>query len=549
MASEASTGRGSLGPAEDPAAAVPADVLTFIRSLGQIIATVHLYSIHHPVAVETLERSFEAFTKAMATREAIHIAMTNDQLLVDGRNVDLRSSQAATFADKLRALGLSGFSMTHGLSVDEFVKLVSLLVEPVTAAHAANVIEQLSGSAFEHVKTKVLRYEQVSDGEEVVSGKEADAGRKFSGPMVEQIMAFLKGDVQSAENNPLRSVDAAADNAQMLADMILKSAVIREQAPDLGHGESLGGLIVGCLRRTFNTLKEDPVTKTQKGKKTLTKTLVLLEKGILEKLRVVAGENADAAEEDLGEAVQEMQDELAVDSLAMQYAKKMEAVEDSEKRLLRYIKRKGVDSALESGLKDRLLDAGVSSHGWRELVVKSGALQNAASKSETADDTGRVLALLLTQLSELVDAKTPSEGQGAFQKTIDKLGSEIDKTVAKTEQKIQDLSEEARRLDDNEDLLLEGDLSRSKQMSRREILEAVAEIGQELCQPLAVVNCSLGILSSSRLGAMGDSQRQTLQLAVENGHRLANLVGKLMNIVGIPADLNPDKEFLRKLYE
>jgi hypothetical protein len=397
----------------------------------------------------------------------------------------------------------------------------------------------------------------VSDGEEIVDGKEAEIGRKFTGPMVEQIMAFLKGDVEPSENNPLRSVEAAASNAEMLADMIMKSAVIREQAPDLGHGESLGGLIVGCLRRTFNSLSEDPVTRTQKGKKTLTKTLVLLEKEILEKLRTMAGDNT-GAEAELEEAVSEMQDEVAIDSMAEQYTKKMEAVEDSEKRLLRYIKRKGVDAASESGLREKLLENGVSSEGWRELIVKSGALNNtgagaggegSGSGPGEGSDTGRVLALLLTQLSEIVDTKKGPESKNELSKTIDKLESEIDKTVAKTEQKIQALSEEARRLETEEESAKEDGEGTAKKMSRHEILTSLAEIGQELCQPLAVINCSVGILASNRLGELSEPQRQTLQLAAENGNRLSILVDKLMSISGLPSDLNPDQNIIRKLYE
>lgn len=537
----------SSAPADAAGSAASAEVVAFIRSLGQVVANAHLYSIHHPVALEALETSYESFTNVMATRETLNIAMANDQLLVDGQNVDLRSSQASTFADKLRALELGGFSMDRGISADEFVRLVSLIAAPPTLTRSANVAEQLSGSGFEHVKAKVVRYEQVSDGEEVVTGKEADAGRTFTGPMVEQIMAFLKGDVEATENNPMRNLDAATSNTQMLADMIMKSAVIREQAPDLGHGESLGGLIVGCLRRTFSALSEDPVTKTQKGKKTLTRTLVMLEKEILEKLRSMAGDNA-GAEEELVEAVREMQDEVAIDSLAEQYAKKKEAVGDSEKRILRYIKRKGVDAASDSGLRDRLIENGVSSEGWRELVVKSGALNKPADKSEPGTDTGRILALLLAQLSELVDSKKGPIGQGELAKTINKLGSEIDKTVAKTEQKIRTLSEEARRIE-SEDGASADENAGGKKMSREEILRSLAEIGQELCQPLAVINCSVGILASNRLGELSEPQRQTLQLATENGTRLSILVGKLMSISGLPSDLNPDQKIIRKLYE
>lgn len=535
------------GHAPAPASA-SADITAFIRSLGQVVANAHLYSIRHPVTVDAIERSYESFTKVMADRDTIGIAMANDQLLVEGQVVDLRSSQASTFADKLRALELGGFTMEKTITPDEFVRLVSLLAEPASAIRNSDVVQQMSGSGFEHVKARAIRYAQVSDGEEVVTGKEAEVGRKFSGPMVEQIMAFLKGDVSSGEPNALKSVEGAANNAEMLADMIMKSAVIREQTPDLGHGESLGGLIVGCLRRTFNALNEDPVTRTQKGKKTLTKTLVLLEKDILEKLREMAGEDSDAAEE-VVEAVREMQDEVAMDSLAEQYAKKMDAAKDSEKRILRYLKRKGVDAATESGLKDRLLQNGLTGDNWRELVVKSGALAGTGGGSgEGGGDTGRMLATLLTQLSELVEAKTGAN-DNQIATTISKLGSEIDKTVAKTEQRIKALSDEARRMEAEEGAPAIGEEAGPGKMSRHEIIRSLAEIGQELCQPLAVINCSVGILSTNRLGELTEPQRQTLQLAVENGNRLSLLVDKLIKISGLPTDLNPDQEIIRKLYE
>lgn len=542
-------------PKKEPVAPTDAtaEVTSFIRSMGQVVANSHLYNINHPVTVEALERSFESFTKLMADRDSINIALANDQLLVDGQTVDLKSSQASTFADKLRALELGGFTMEKSITPDEFVRLVSLLAAPAVAAKNAEVLEQLSGAGFEHVKARIIKYAQVSEDEEVVSDKEAEVGRKFAGPMVEQIMAFLKGDVDSTENNPLRNVNAAANNAEMLADMIMKSAVIREQTPDLGHGESLGGLIVGCLRRTFNALNEDPVTRTQKGKKTLTKTLVLLEKEILEKLRTMAGDHADA-EAELADAVHEMQDEVAIDSLAEQYTKKMEAITDSEKRILKYIKRKGVDAASDSGLRDRLMENGLSSEGWRELVVKSGALDGGpggpgGGGDAPGGDTGRMLAMLLTQLSELVESKAPPSEKGEeLSKTISKLGSEIDKTVAKTEQKIQALSEEARRLE-TDDGTPSDSKDGARKMTRQDILKSLAEIGQELCQPLAVINCSVGILSSNRLGELTEPQKQTLQLAAENGNRLSVLVDKLMRISGLPSDLNPDQEIIRKLYE
>ena len=533
-----------------PLTPAPAEVVALVRSFGQAIANSNLYGTQHPVTVAAIEQGYERFVPLMERRGTLAFVLMDDRLSVDGEIVETNNHLAATFAERMRTMGIPGFTVEKGTTPDEFVRLILFLASGATSAQGKGPAALSAENGFEHVKAKIVRYEQVLEGQQVVDINADSQGKEFSGVIVEQIMAFLKGEVSAGGEEALRNVEGVEHNAQALGEMILKAAVIRRQAPDLSQGESLGSLVVGCLRRTFASLSADPATRTQKGTKALTRTLVMLEKEVLDKLRTMGGDQAGHAAEDVEDAFREMQDEITIDALAEQYTKRLDAIRGNEKRILRYIKRKGVEAAVESGLKDRLMEQGLSVDGWRELVVKSGAATTsggAATGGGLADDgteTGRVLAALLTRLTEVVSAAPSAAGNDAAQ-IVGKLDDEIRKTTARAETKIDALAEEVSKLASSSSAEA-GD--GQKKLAYDRIIATIAEICQELRQPLAVVNCTLGIMTSGMLGTLTESQRDTLRLATDSGQRLALLVDKLVAISGVPASLAPDQDLIKKLY-
>ena len=76
----------------------------------------------------------------------------------------------------------------------------------------------------------------------------------------------------------------------------------------------------------------------------------------------------------------------------------------------------------------------------------------------------------------------------------------------------------------------------------------LAEIVQELCQPLSVINCSIEMIKSSHLGAVSDSQLEILNLASTSGDRVKLLVDKLLELSGLPTTMTPDADIQSSLY-
>jgi len=544
---------GSSGP--KPLSSASPEVIALIRSIGQTITNATLYSTRHPVTASAIEQAYEQFVPLVDARGRLTLALAEDHLTVDGELVETNSHLTATFADRMRSMGFAGFTVEKSTTPDEFVRLVLFFALGATPDGAKGPAALSPENGFEHVKATVVRYEQVLEGQAVVDGDAASQAQAFSGVVVEQIMAFLKGDIDKDGEAALRSPEAVANNAQALGEMILKSAVIRQQAPDLSQGESLGGLVVGCLRRTFSSLSADPTARTQKGAKTLSRSLVMLEKEVLDTLRAMGGDEAGQAVEDVQEAVREMQDEVMIDALAEQYAKRVEAVRGNETRILRYIKRKGLDAATESGLKDRLLKNGLSDEGWNELVVKSGVASlpdNAGTNAVGAGagsggagsggDTGLMLAALLKQLTELASAPTGSAPAQAAD-VVTGLSDGVKTMIAQAEGKIDNLAKAIRKR--KTPSAKSSDTGDAATLAW--VIAAIAEICQELRQPLSVINCTMDILADGKVGPLDTLQSETLRMALDCGERLAKLINKLESISGHPAGLTPDRTLLNHL--
>jgi hypothetical protein len=522
---------GASGTKQLPPA--PADVVDLIRSIGQAMTNSNLYSIRHPVTVSAIEQAYERFVPLMEQCGSITFALFEDHLTVNGELVDTNNHLAAKFAERMRSLGIEGFTAEKETTPDEFVRLILFFASNAMADGSKGTAALSTECGFNHVKSKTVRYEQVLDGQAVVDDKTASQVQSLRGFVVENIMAFLKGDVDSEGKAALGNLENVENNAQALGEMILKAAVVRQQSPDLSQGETLGRLVVGCLRRTFSSLSDDPAARTQKGEKALRRSLIMLEKDVLDKLRAMGGEEAEQAAADVQEAVREIQDETMMDALAEQYAKRVEALSGNEKRILRYIKRVGVEAATESGLKNRLMENGLSDEGWNKLVIRSGASPASDGKGTGLDglagggNSGLMLAALLKQFTELASVPSGSSPAQATQVAAE-LNNGVNKLVEQAAGKIDNLAKEIRKRKNAS--------SKSGAMGEADavawIVAAVAEICQELRQPLAVINGTMDILIDGRAGPLEPLQNETVRLASDCGQRLSLLITKLESIAG-----------------
>ena len=268
------------------------------------------------------------------------------------------------------------------------------------------------------------------------------------------------------------------------------------------------------------------------------KTMLLLEKEILDRLRGVAGDLSEEEMQSISRAVEEMVEQLDVDSLASEYVKRMAALKKAEARIQRYVERRGQQAlSPEDPLGRALIESGLSPEGWSRLFVSVGGPAPAATGVKVPQGIS-ALAALLQELDELMKG-TPETDRvtGVMQR----IGAEAETVAADAEAKISAL--ESALAQQDQMLIGVEEAERLKiKLSRRKMLELLAEIAQELAQSLSAINCAVGMLLARHLGEINSDQAEVLQVAARCGERLDKLLERLVEIVGLPSGLAPEKE-------
>jgi hypothetical protein len=86
-------------------------------------------------------------------------------------------------------------------------------------------------------------------------------------------------------------------------------------------------------------------------------------------------------------------------------------------------------------------------------------------------------------------------------------------------------------------------------MTRGRLITILAEVVQELCQPLSAITCSIDMITSRTLGDISQPQADMLNLAYDSAGKIRTLVDNLEKIAGLPTTLSPDEEIQKALYE
>lgn len=546
-----------------------ADRAPFIKGLGQILANVHLYGFQHRMTMDALERTFVLLGGILEREPVVSISLEEHELIVDGQFPDLRQPLIRGFRDRLVALDSPGLILRQGVSADEFVRLTTLLTagKPGGEIGADAFAAAMSDGSMPHVEAKTSAYRQIGEDEIVVRKEdlqkasvlggeegvgtgatgEADAEETgYDDVKVEQILAFLRRAPGAAPVGVVGSIEQAAEKTEALADAILAAVEVGDGKGVPADGESLGEVIVGCLRRVFEGLCEDKAAKTQKGKRSLVKTLAVLEEELLEKLRQFAGDAYDTAARTITGAREEMQDELQMDALVSEYVRKRKGIEGSESRIVRFLKSRPADKLEESGLHERLIESGLSPNEWSELLFKSQ--KSTDTPAQGVGFGGGSLGAALARLMQIVElSAAPGENQvegDAVSQVVAEVTEEVARSVARTESKIEALAEAVAKADEE----TKAGTERESSVSKLRLLEILAEIVQEMRQPLSVINCIFGMLQHTRRDGGNEGELSMLKLAAESADRIETLIVKIVEVAGLPDALQPDADIISGLY-
>jgi uncharacterized membrane protein YgcG len=463
----------------------------------------------------------------------------------------------------------------------------------------------VASQGLQGVRVSKVTYVQVAEDELVVSKKDLEAAAKAAGgaggtssSAIDGVFAFLRGEVATDDEKAAADVRELASHSEELADAVLRSARGRKGTGHTGaQGQGTGGtgdgigsqggggstggtgapggaepisdLIVDNIKKIYDSLMRDPAARTQKGKKEIARELELLEERVLAKLHEVPGGIDEAAVNKVTEEVEGMLDGLRIEALATEYLKKRKAIEMSEQRILRFIKIKGLDKIDETELQGKLVEGGLSNDEWKNLVSKTGVgvTEEARTVAGQNVDSMVMLGHLSNLLTEMESAAgkggggggAGSQGSGGsgggggggenknITGVLREVSSELGTIVATTEQKIDNLVRDLRADAAAEDSG-EPDAEKKTRMPRRKLMEVLAEIGQELCQPLAVINCTLGLVVSESIGEVTADQREMLNLAISSEEKLKLLADRLMELSGVPTTLSPNAKIQSSLY-
>jgi len=527
------------------------DVTDLVQIIGQTLNTALLYGVSHKVSQSFLEISYTVISTFIEFHHSIHFSIADGVLLINGESTE-GSPLAAGLTNRLTSLNLFSFTIEPGFSKEESIALFSLLLTPTSKLNpeksATDLMRELG---LKHIEAKSFSYRLVSEDAPdagvpagaAISPAPAMAMQAPSSdqPDLDNIMAFLKDDGTGDTLRSAEDIRRLAGDAEKLAELVLRTIEIRATPANLAEGESLTDLIVGCIQKVVQPILKGPDSKTQKGRKQIKHSLLMLEKALLDQLQSLAGDQTAHAVENI---MDEIVEDLDLDAIASKYMKNRRLAEKSNEKIAHLIERSSDDPGQLEELRERLIDQGLTPKGWQELTVKFSAPTAGAGTGEghgpgTGDGANeiKVLTLLLARIGDAIQ-RPPSPG----------TSSEIHALVSEADLHLSSLAEKTNRKIDTLQSMLT-DEKKSPTLSRQALLEILAEIAQEIMQPLTIITGTTAIIRSHRPGPLTEAQGELLSMMAESGERIILLVNHLMQLAGTPETLTPDHKILKAAYQ
>ncbi|WP_372808141.1 hypothetical protein [Pontiella sp.] len=522
------------------------DLQKALTELSRTINIITTYGENHPAVQQAASTAMDSMSRLFSSRKKVIIGAFNGNLTVDEVTVNADGVLLKSLERRLSRLRITGLKIDSGITEQEVAQLADLL----SSKDAAVFETGMQQSQLNHISSEETRFAAVRSGQTVantsdlaglssngilVLDEELDEGGAGSGEgrgpdiHVEQIVAFLKGDIEADSEGEIGEQlrELAADPAQ-LGKMILESVAVRQSVSELS-GESLGDVVLGCLRRTFNGLRQQPAFKTADGMADLRKALLLLEESVLDRMRDLTGDSNPELDRQIVQAIREMDENLGFEMAAAQYMEHRDAIERNKEELQAYVKSHGVGAA-----EDLLSESDFPATEWRRIVVNRNKDTGNPSSPPIADGIN-TLANVFEKLENLMKSK--STDGATVKDLLGEASDNLDDTIYTTKEKLDVLSQHLKE----DDIGTIGGQGRN--MNQKELLAALSEVAQELMQPLTAINASLEMMLHGYVGDITDEQRDLLGLASNSGEHLKFLMRELIEIVGCPTNQGIDSRF------
>lgn len=523
-----------------------------------IYNTVNSYWMSPADFENTTRDRFPIINAALTSSPEIRFTMSHQILVINGTQADMENRYIKFLAEHLTKMEVGNFALTRGMTGDEFKALVGLLGKSVPQiAQLGGFLNAVSTSGFKNVVARKIVLKEINEDELIVARDQVDAEAIERKKQAESsTVAFLCDATVESTEESVEGLREVARQPGKLAEVMVRVTDSRAGVATEGNKDERKKVLLELLERFFDGLMKHPSTRSRTGKKSVEKTLEELKSELLGAIHAGPEDEISKAVEDV---VERMVEGLKIAGVAVDYSKKLKALEESEKRILRFIKLQGLEKLKQAEKEDQLGESGLDVSGWERLLARSSVKGDVDGSGESAgmEESGAAVANLAAILARLEGdiGKTKDDPQSA---STDKLAGDLknasDKVasvIAGTARKIQKLVD-AVNADDDQGCAGEtgdGAVFEVKKLSRKQMVVILAEIVQEICQPLSVIKCSVEMLQLTRLGQVTPSQRSMLDLASQGIERIGTLAKSLEKVSGTPRGLFPDRSITDKFYE
>jgi len=504
--------KSKIGPASKQ---LPSELRKVLMLIGRGLGTVSVYGTEHPSVDQIVGKTFEALQEALKDRGSIAIGSFNGALTLDDEPIATREVPVRTLEKRLIAMKVSHLTLHNGLSQQELKQLLIALCAPSDT----EMKETLSQSGLEHIELEDVKYVILRDGEKKTGKGGGSEPVEIPPAQVNQIIAFLKGSASDKESTD--GIKKALSDPEKLGQMIMEAAAIRQAGVDIHDGESLADIVIGSLRRTYSDLRKEREFNSIRGKASLTKAMMLLEKSVLEKIHKALGEEHPEIDKRIFDAIREMEEEHEFEILTAHYFTQRQRLEKSETQVVNLIRAFDAQK-----VKQQLEGSELPPKDWQRLMVQAGKGSEGGGEGSALHGLDMsALAVVLEKLGDLmqIEHREPEEVKAELEETKSRLKTYTDQI----ELRIQELEGQV-CLDDSEKATVE---DHAGKLDRDELIKEVSSLTLALIQPLTVVNASV----EAAMRQVGEeTQKDLLDLAHISGRRMQSLAKRLMILVGYP---------------
>jgi hypothetical protein len=186
-----------------------------LTELGRTINIITTYGKNHPAVNHAAESCLASMDRLFDARKKVIVGAFNGMLSVDEVPVLANGTLLKSLERRLSRLRITGLKLSRGISHDELLQLADLL----SSKEAEDFQTGMGRAGLSHISSADTRFEAVREGQSVANdsdlagmggggvlvleddsgtgGGSGDMSGDASGSVhVEQIVAFLKGDVE-----------------------------------------------------------------------------------------------------------------------------------------------------------------------------------------------------------------------------------------------------------------------------------------------------------------------------------------------------------------